>query len=133
MEESTSTLHENADTKTVKSEVKEEKEDTLTVEAKYFECTLCGLKERYEYFGKEPPFQKSFILLEDCYVIEDPFLPPKQGHSLILGSNCNSCTKPICKDGNCSVYYNGSFCIKCAKISINKFPNAVQEKLNKII
>ncbi|CAG9765812.1 unnamed protein product [Ceutorhynchus assimilis] len=102
-------------------------------EIKYFECALCNLREKYEYFGKAAPFQKKFILSEDSYVIEDPFAAPKQGEIVVLGAHCVACNKMVCKDLYCSVYYNGTYCIHCAKSGNAKFPKVIEEKLNKIV
>lgn len=100
-------------------------------EIKYFLCTICGLREKYDYFGKEPPFTKMLKLVDDCYVIEDPFLPPKQGQFIILGAHCTTCSKSVCKDIKCSFYYERMYCLKCAK-ETKTFPQSVLEKLKKI-
>ncbi|KAF5274060.1 hypothetical protein FQR65_LT04458 [Abscondita terminalis] len=42
-------------------------EDTPVV--KYFECNVCNLKEAYEYFGKTPPFVRSYVLEEDSFLL----------------------------------------------------------------
>lgn len=118
------------------SEIKQEstvKKEENEPEIKYFHCYNCQLKEKYEYFGSNPPFFKKYLLLEDAFVIEDPFLPPKQGEILILGAHCIKCRNSVCKDTNCSMYYEGTYCIKCAKLNIKSFPLSVQEKLNRII
>ncbi|KAK4884074.1 hypothetical protein RN001_000345 [Aquatica leii] len=54
----------------------------------YFECSKCTLKEAYEYFGKSPPFVRSYVTEEDSYIIEDPFQPSKRSEFLILGAHC---------------------------------------------
>lgn len=100
---------------------------------KYFQCNKCQLREQYDYFGFEPPFLKKCKLLEEAYVIEDPFTAPKQNEILILGSHCIKCQKTVCKDTECSFYFNGTFCIPCAKLDSKTFPRSVQEKLNKIV
>lgn len=100
---------------------------------KYFQCEICNLRERYEYFGNDPPFTKQYKLLENSYVIEDPFVPPKQNQFIILGTHCIKCTKSVCKDSSCSFYYNGTYCMQCAKINCDMFPPSVQEKINRIV
>lgn len=102
-------------------------------ELKYFDCNSCNLRQKYEYFGKHPPFLKSFVLLENAYVIEDPSVAPKQGQILIIGSHCINCRNMVCKDTSCSLYYKDTFCIDCAKSNVKLFPKIVQEKLNKIV
>lgn len=99
----------------------------------YFQCSYCPLNEKFEYFGDDPSFAKAYKLLENSYVIEDPFLPPKQGQFIILGAHCIKCNKTVCKDSNCSFYFDGTYCIKCAKYSSKTFPHVVQEKLNRIV
>lgn len=99
----------------------------------YFHCSICNLKEKFDYFGCNPPFVKHYKLLENAYCVEDPFSPPKQGEVLVLGSHCEKCNCSVCKDSNCSFYYAGTYCIKCAKDNSKTFPSAVQEKLNRII
>ncbi|KAL3286897.1 hypothetical protein HHI36_001384 [Cryptolaemus montrouzieri] len=111
------------------SQVKGEKDQVV----KYFQCEHCNLKEKYEYFGFEPPFFKKYKLREESYITEDPFLPPKEGEIIILGAHCIRCKKSMCKDIKCSFYFNGTYCIPCAKLSINSFPQSVQDKLNKIV
>lgn len=102
-------------------------------EVKYFQCSSCIFKQEYDYFGSNPPQVKNYILLEDGYVIEDPFFPPKRGKIVILGAHCIKCRKSVCKDVNCSVYFDGTFCIQCAKNNLKCFPLTIQEKLNRII
>ncbi|KAF2901387.1 hypothetical protein ILUMI_04798 [Ignelater luminosus] len=113
--------------------IQEKSENESKPEIKYFKCCVCILNEKYEYFGKSPPWVRDYKLEEDAYIIEDPFLPPKRGEFLILGAHCVKCGLAVCKDTNCSFYYIGTYCIKCAKQCSKEFPNAVQEKLNRII
>ncbi|KAF5271111.1 hypothetical protein FQA39_LY08249 [Lamprigera yunnana] len=118
------------------TEAKEEKETTEASEAtepQYFQCSICSLKEKYEYFGKSPEFVYSYKLKEDSYIIEDPFLPPRNREYLVLGSHCIKCTRPVCKDSNCSFYFDATYCIRCAKGTEEKFPKPLREKLNRII
>lgn len=111
----------------------EDKPEDEKKEVKYFQCATCGLRECYEYYGDNPPFVKNYKLLENSYVIEDPFVPPKQNEFIILGTHCIQCRKNVCKDPNCSFYYDGTYCLECAKNCSQKFPKNVQEKINKII
>lgn len=106
---------------------------TPEVNIKYFECSSCILRVQYEYFGRDPPWYKNYRLLEDVYAIEDPFSPPKQKKIVILGTHCVKCDKLVCKDTTCSIYYEETYCIRCAKQNINLFPESIREKLNKIV
>lgn len=109
------------------------KEEEVKEEIKYFECSSCTLKEKYEYFGNSPPYAKDYKLKENAYVIEDPFIPPKRGQFLVLGSHCTKCNKVVCKNTGCSIFFCATYCIKCAKEQSHSFPTQVQEKLNRIV
>lgn len=102
-------------------------------EDKKFQCFSCTFQQKYEYFGRNPPETSKYILLEDAYVMENPFLPPKQGKFIILGAHCVKCKKAVCKNANCSVFYEGTYCIKCAKAQLEIFPVSVREKIKKIV
>lgn len=124
------------DTCEIKPPISEEKPDTTLETEKpvyqYFHCSNCSLNEKYEYFGKNPPYTKIYQLSEEAFCIEDPFVPPKQGQFIVLGAHCIKCNKTVCKDTHCSFYFGGTYCIKCAKKHAEHFPNLVKEKLNKI-
>lgn len=122
-----------ADESTEASNTQESEDKPKVIDIKYFDCSLCGLHEQFSYFGIDPPFFRKYRLTENTYVIEDPFMPPKQGEILMLGSHCIKCNKTVCKDQNCSFYYDGTYCIHCAKADIKLFPETVKDKLNKII
>ncbi|XP_066253708.1 cysteine-rich DPF motif domain-containing protein 1 [Euwallacea similis] len=117
--------------------VEQPSDETLIIkdsnEIMYFNCDLCGLRQRYEYFGNSPPFYRGFKLQEEAYVIEDPFIAPKQGEILILGAHCIHCQKMVCKDSSCSLYYAGTHCINCIKDNVSFFPKVIQDKLNRIV
>lgn len=99
----------------------------------YFQCAICSLKEKFDYFGCDPPYIKNYRFKENSYCIEDPFVPAKQGEYIILGTHCIKCNIMVCKDTNCSFYYDGTHCIKCAKECSKMFPKVVQDKLNRIV
>lgn len=103
------------------------------IDIKYFECSTCNLRVQFEYFGKNPPWYKNFRILEEAYVIEDPFSPPKRNKIIILGSHCIKCNKIVCKDTTCSIYFEGTYCIKCAKTNIDSFPSSLKRKLEKTV
>lgn len=90
--------------KLVENSTEPEENIEVVEEKKYFTCSSCNLREEYEYFGRELPYTKRYKLNEDCYVIEDPFQPPRQGEFIILGAHCQDCNKPICRDSICSFY-----------------------------
>ncbi|KAK3750188.1 hypothetical protein QZH41_015420, partial [Actinostola sp. cb2023] len=59
-----------------------------------FRCSLCDFSCRYEYYGRNPPFCKAVVLLEDAYLIQDPF-SPSQNH-LTIGAKCTLCSADVC-------------------------------------
>nr|KAF6367894.1 cysteine rich DPF motif domain containing 1 [Myotis myotis] len=70
----------------------------MTCEAEHrplgvFECQLCALAAPYSYVGQKPPDTQSVILLEESYVMKDPFTPDKD-RFLILGSRNAVCSTP---------------------------------------
>lgn len=99
----------------------------------YFECTSCSLREAYEYFGHNPPWTNCYELKEDAYMIQDPFVPRKEAGFIVLGAHCRKCNATVCTDGNCSFYFGGYYCVRCAKSESGGFPKVVQEKLNRIV
>ncbi|EPY87023.1 hypothetical protein CB1_000279021 [Camelus ferus] len=60
-----------------------------------FECQLCSLTAPYSYVGQQPPDTQSVVLLEESYVMRDPFTADK-GRFLILGSRCSLCGRLVC-------------------------------------
>ncbi|XP_055252487.1 cysteine-rich DPF motif domain-containing protein 1 isoform X1 [Moschus berezovskii] len=60
-----------------------------------FKCQLCALTAPYSYKGQQPPDCQSVVLLEECYVLRDPFTPDK-GRFLIVGSRCSMCGRLVC-------------------------------------
>ncbi|XP_025021009.1 cysteine-rich DPF motif domain-containing protein 1 [Python bivittatus] len=95
-----------------------------------FECELCGLTAPYSYYGQQPPNAYSVTLLEDCYVIKDPFTPEKD-RILILGAQCSLCHKRVCVGPDCSLFYSKRFCLPCVNSHINEFPLEIEEDLKK--
>lgn len=104
-----------------------------------FLCSSCDLHEKCHYFGRTPPFANQIEFFEDCYVMKDPFskqptkLISRSDYFLVLGSECSSCKKVVCKDIECSIYYKLSYCLTCAKENIKQFPIEVQGKISKAL
>ncbi|XP_032058819.1 cysteine-rich DPF motif domain-containing protein 1 isoform X1 [Aythya fuligula] len=76
-----------------------------------FKCQLCGLTAPYTYYGQKPPNTCSIELLEDCYVMKDPFTPDKE-KILILGSLCSLCGLSVCigaVSGNQNKFFQSLF------------------------
>ncbi|XP_040553617.1 cysteine-rich DPF motif domain-containing protein 1 isoform X2 [Gallus gallus] len=66
-----------------------------------FKCQLCGLTAPYTYYGQKPPNTHSIVILEDSYVMKDPFTPDKEKF-LILGSLCSLCRRTVCVGAHAS-------------------------------
>lgn len=110
-----------------------------------FTCTSCNLTENCEEKlekGKSPSFVKNILVTEDVYVMKDPFNPPPTGYEckkslseyfLILGADCCTCGKPVCKDPKCSFFYAATYCLSCCAQRIADFPLEIQSKIRKQI
>ncbi|KAE8746372.1 hypothetical protein FOCC_FOCC006867 [Frankliniella occidentalis] len=92
-------------------------------------CSSCNFEERYHYKGKEPPFARAFVFLEDGYIIRDPFSPPGNRQCLLIAGDCSMCGKAVCCSNECSLFYVKRFCLKCVRVNIGYFPSQVTAKL----
>ncbi|XP_014438071.1 cysteine-rich DPF motif domain-containing protein 1 isoform X4 [Tupaia chinensis] len=90
-----------------------------------FECQLCALTAPYSYKGQKPPNTQSVVLLEDSYVMKDPFTPDKDGF-LVLGSRCSLCSRL-----ECSLFYSRRLCLPCVQENISAFPREIRQDLEK--
>ncbi|XP_074839789.1 cysteine-rich DPF motif domain-containing protein 1 isoform X2 [Carettochelys insculpta] len=95
-----------------------------------FECQLCGLTAPYNYCGQKPPHAHSVVLLEECYVMKDPFTLDKDKF-LILGSQCSLCNRRVCVGTECSLFYSKRFCLPCVYENLQEFPLEIQQDLDK--
>ncbi|XP_068134319.1 cysteine-rich DPF motif domain-containing protein 1 isoform X2 [Hyperolius riggenbachi] len=95
-----------------------------------FECGLCGLSVPYTYFGQKPPSTQSVILLEECFIMMDPFTPDKDKF-LVLGSPCSVCKRTVCVGTDCSLFYAKRFCLPCVTENKGEFPPEIQQDLEK--
>ncbi|XP_078529937.1 cysteine-rich DPF motif domain-containing protein 1 [Lissotriton helveticus] len=95
-----------------------------------FECYLCKLTAPYSYFGQKPPNTRSVILLEECYVMKDPFTPDKEKF-LILGSRCSLCSDVVCVGPECSMFYSKRFCLPCIIKNRDQFPQEIHKDLDR--
>lgn len=123
------------ESKSKKEQPKEEEED----EKIQFLCHECKLSELVDYFGKRPTFVKNIEFLEDTFVMKDPFSAPPSRlgnrsfteYFISIGSNCVMCSFSICKD--CSIFYDATFCFKCAYKQVMSFPLEIQQKIRAAI
>ena len=110
---------------------------------KTFTCGICNFTSPYTYYGRKPPSTKSrMILLEDAYVIKNPFVDPRQSEKatvsgkpvhppLILGSHCSVCRSPVCVAVECSYFYTKRFCKECMEEYLEHFPEQVRKEFQK--
>ncbi|KAL6256033.1 hypothetical protein P5V15_013268 [Pogonomyrmex californicus] len=95
-----------------------------------FSCSLCSLKEHYDYKGAKPPFARQLIYSEECYVMKDPFSLPNRGEVLTLGADCSMCKRAVCL--GCSIFYTRRFCSKCASSNVQYFPPQLHDKIRNL-
>ncbi|XP_004713982.1 cysteine-rich DPF motif domain-containing protein 1 [Echinops telfairi] len=95
-----------------------------------FECHLCALSAPYSYVGQKPPNTWSVFLLEESYVLKDPFTANKDKF-LVLGSRCNVCSRLVCMGPECSVFYAKRFCLPCVWENIVAFPQEIRQDVEK--
>uniref|UniRef100_A0A8D0HKJ3 Cysteine-rich DPF motif domain-containing protein 1 n=1 Tax=Sphenodon punctatus TaxID=8508 RepID=A0A8D0HKJ3_SPHPU len=69
---------------------------------------------------------RSIALLEESYVMKDPFTPDKDKF-LILGSQCSLCSKSVCVGTECSLFYSKRFCLPCVRTHLEEFPLEIQQ------
>ncbi|XP_053574989.1 cysteine-rich DPF motif domain-containing protein 1 [Bombina bombina] len=95
-----------------------------------FECQLCRLSVPYTYFGQKPPNTHSLVLLEESFIMKDPFSPDKDAF-LILGSPCSLCNRVVCVGTECSLFYAKRFCLPCVLKNKDGFPPEIRQDLDK--
>nr|XP_035928727.1 cysteine-rich DPF motif domain-containing protein 1 isoform X1 [Halichoerus grypus] len=95
-----------------------------------FTCQLCALTAPYSYVGQKPPDTRSVILLEESYVMKDPFTSDKD-RFLVLGSKCSLCSRLVCVGPECSLFYSKRFCLPCVQENMDAFPQEIRQDLEK--
>ncbi|XP_029809059.1 cysteine-rich DPF motif domain-containing protein 1 isoform X1 [Suricata suricatta] len=95
-----------------------------------FKCQLCALTAPYSYVGQKPPDTQSIVLLEESYVMKDPFTPDK-GRFLVLGSRCSLCSRLVCVGPECSLFYSKRFCLPCVRENLDAFPREIQQDVER--
>ncbi|XP_012612537.2 cysteine-rich DPF motif domain-containing protein 1 [Microcebus murinus] len=95
-----------------------------------FECELCALTAPYSYVGQKPPNTQSVVLLEESYIMKDPFTSDKD-RFLVLGSRCSLCSRLVCVGQECSLFYSKRFCLPCVQKNISAFPQEIRQDLEK--
>ncbi|XP_077770228.1 cysteine-rich DPF motif domain-containing protein 1 isoform X2 [Canis aureus] len=95
-----------------------------------FKCQLCALTAPYSYVGQKPSDTHSVVLLEESYVMKDPFTPDKD-RFLVLGSRCSLCSRLVCVSPECSLFYSKRFCLPCVRDNMDAFPQEIRQDLEK--
>lgn len=96
-----------------------------------FTCSVCFLKEHYDYKGARPPFARQLVYSEECYMMKDPFSLPNRGEVLVLGGDCVICQHAVCL--GCSVFYMKRFCARCASSNAPNLPAQLHGKIRNLI
>ncbi|XP_041341962.1 cysteine-rich DPF motif domain-containing protein 1 [Pyrgilauda ruficollis] len=94
-----------------------------------FKYELCELSALCTYYGWMSPNSHLIVLLEEAYVMRDPFTPDKDKF-LIIRSCCSLCREQ-CVGADCSLFYSKSFCLPCVKEKLKAFPLEIQEDMDK--
>lgn len=117
---------------------------TEDTEPKIFQCSLCPFYATYDRFDtkylddssvtktkKECAF--TVDLLEKVYLLRDPFVAMKDDQSkvpsLIIGSICSVCSRPVCIQSDCSLFYTRRFCLKCLAKYRDEFPREILDEI----
>jgi len=96
-------------------------------EKREFKCLFCDFVVEYHYFGQKPPFTKDILLLEDCYIMKDPF--STSGGFICVGGSCSLCRLNVCMSATCSMFYTKRFCLKCITENIEEFPSEIKQEV----
>ncbi|MBN3318996.1 CDPF1 protein, partial [Atractosteus spatula] len=105
-------------------------EDKVGESQGQFTCKFCDFSAPYTYYGQKPPNTRAIVLLEECFVMKDPFSPNKEKF-LVLGSHCSLCGKTVCVGTECSLFYTKRFCLSCVREHLEEFPQQIQAELKK--
>ncbi|XP_025108691.1 cysteine-rich DPF motif domain-containing protein 1-like [Pomacea canaliculata] len=97
--------------------------------SKQFTCKLCDFSIEYHYFGTKPPFAKAVVLLEECYIMKDPF--STTGGFITIGGICSVCGINVCMSNDCSLFYTRRFCIPCVLKHVKEFPKEIQQEVER--
>jgi len=123
------------------------------IEPQVFQCSLCPFYAAYDRYDskylnestvtttknkKDPSI--TIDLLEQVYLLRDPFIAIKDKDkdkedqtkisSLIIGSTCSVCSRPVCVHSDCSLFYTRRFCLKCLSKYRDEFPREILDEIN---
>ena len=126
------------------------------IEPKVFQCSLCPFYAAYDRHDskyiddtiqtsisttpnlkikKQPSM--TIDLIEKVYLLRDPFVAikdkdkddPTKLSSVIIGSTCSVCSRPICVHSDCSLFYTRRFCLQCVAKYRNEFPREILDEV----
>lgn len=97
-----------------------------------FVCKKCNFLANYKYKGKLPLFMNNLLFDEEFYVSSNLFSSSESENLIIIGCDCAVCAKPVCSSNLCSIFYKQNFCTDCAYIQVNRFPNEIRNKIERI-
>jgi hypothetical protein len=123
------------------------------IEPQVFQCSLCPFYAAYDRYDskylngstvttttknkKDPSI--TIDLLEQVYLLRDPFIAIKDKDkdkedqtkisSLIIGSTCSVCSRPVCVHSDCSLFYTRRFCLKCLSKYRDEFPREILDEI----
>ena len=122
-------------------------------EPKSLQCSLCPFYATYDRYDskylddstttttttttttKKTKKESAFTvdLLEQVYLLRDPFVAIKENQSkipsLIIGSVCSVCSQAVCVHGDCSLFYTRRFCLKCVAKYRDEFPREILDEI----
>uniref|UniRef100_A0A1I7XRD8 Cysteine-rich DPF motif domain-containing protein 1 n=1 Tax=Heterorhabditis bacteriophora TaxID=37862 RepID=A0A1I7XRD8_HETBA len=101
-----------------------------------FECCICKLNEKC-LFGELKASDGYYA--SPMFFIRDPFAPPTRIRTrkpilsdfLVMGSCCSICSRSVCIDKACCIYFGAFFCADCIVRERRRFPEKVLEMLTK--
>lgn len=102
-----------------------------------FSCSNCNFTVNC-HFGKLE-FEKNKYVGE-WYYLKNPFeLPDKHkaqkdfsvGDFIVIASSCHICSRLICVDEECSLFYKHLYCLNCVWREWRSFPDALLTNMRK--
>lgn len=124
-----------------------------TVEPKVFQCSLCPFYAAYDRYDSKYLTESSVVptttaknkrepgimvaLLEEVYLLHDPFVAvkekdkedPSKLSSVIIGTTCSVCSRPVCVHSDCSLFYTRRFCLQCLAKYRDEFPREILDEI----
>ncbi|VUZ38903.1 unnamed protein product [Hymenolepis diminuta] len=94
-----------------------------------FKCAGCQFSVKYDDKSTRPRYlMQNITLLEEVYVMRDPFVDGGAG-AIIIGADCCVCNDSVCISPQCSFYYGKRYCRKCALGNLDHFPEDIHKEL----